>query len=178
MSSIVLGGCINRVSTDDLLVDVLNNKHTFIDESNQQIYLKDYKFRENKDIEIMPKKYALIDFDKDGTNELVVYVSQNYGAYMIFHMHDEKIYGFEFLERAMIDLKTDGVFVQSDGAGINAYSRLSFNKNKYQVSEDAYSNEMDNIYRVNGEKSTREQVNAYTQSFDKKESVAWKQISN
>ena len=130
LSAIFLG-CTNKNSTDDLLLDVLRNEQTFIDESNQHIYLKDYKLKENKDITIIPQKYVLMDFDNDDINELVVYVSENYGAYIMFHMYDENIYGFEFMERKLIDLKTDGSFIQNEGAGINSYSRLSFNKKKY-----------------------------------------------
>lgn len=176
--STIFSGCVNKNSIDDLLLDVLNNEQTFIDESNEHIYLKDYKLKENKDIKIIPQKYALIDFDNDGINELVVYVSENYGAYIIFHMYAGNIYGFEFMERALIDLKTDGSFIQSEGAGINAYARLAFNENGYDVFEEAYSNDIDNVYEINEKESTSEKVNNYRQEFSKKESVKWKGISD
>lgn len=172
--SVIYSGCANKKSTDDVLLDVLNNEQTFIDESNQHVYLKDYKLKENKNIKIIPQKHTLIDFDNDGINELVVYVSENYGAYIMFHMYAGNIYGFELMERAMIDLKTDGSFIQSEGAGINTYSRLSFNKNKYEVLEEAYSNDMNNVYRINEKKTTSENANKYKQEFSKKESVNWK----
>jgi len=176
--SAIFSGCANKNSTDDLLLNILNNEQTFIDESNQNVYLKDYKLKENKDITIIPQKYVLIDFDNDGINELVVYVSENYGAYIIFHMYDENIYGFEFMEREIIDLKIDGSFIQSEGAGINSYSRLSFNKNKNEILEEAYLNETNNVYRINGEKTTVENAYKYKQEFSKKENVNWKGISD
>lgn len=177
---ILIVGCKNQKknSIDISVTDIINNKITFVTEDGKSVYLKDYRLPNlYEDLYLIPEKYVYIDFDEDNVKELVLY-TPNVGRYIVFYRGEKDIFVFEFVERAMIDLKTDGSFIQSEGAGINSYSRLSFNKNKYEVFEEAYSNDMNNVYRINEKKATSENVNKYKREFLKKESADWKEISN
>ena len=117
------------------LTDILNNKIPFTDESGGSVYLKNYRSEKYPDLQIAPEKYAIIDLDNDAANELVLYASPNFGLYLVFHEYNGVIYSFEFAERAMIDLKQDGSFIQSSGAAINSYVTLKFSKDKYTIKE-------------------------------------------
>lgn len=117
------------------MTDILNNKIPFTDKSGKSVYLKNYRSEKYPDLQIKPDKYTIIDLDNDGANELVLYLSPDFGLYLVFHEYNGGIYSFEFVERAMIDLKQNGSFIQSSGAAINSYVTLMFNKDKYTIKE-------------------------------------------
>lgn len=138
-------GIISENSTANYeLTDILNNKIPFTDETGRSVYLKNYRSEKYPDLQITPEKYATIDLDNDGVNELVLYLSPDFGLYLVFHEYNGGIYSFEFVERAMIDLKQNGSFIQSSGAAINSYVTLRFNKDKYTISELKSSESFDN----------------------------------
>lgn len=176
ISAIFFIGCQKQTSSNDLLLKVLHNKETFIDEAGKSVYLKDYKLGEKRDIDTIPLKYTLIDFDSDDINEMVLYVSPDYGAYIVFHIYNETIYGFEFMERAMINLKTDGTFAQSQGAGINSYVNLHFEGETYEIIEKAYQNDENNEFRIDGVTASFEDVSNFTDKFEHKSNVIWTKV--
>ncbi len=155
------------------LTDILNNKISFTDESGKSVYLKNYRSEKYPDLQITPEKYAIIDLDNDGANELVLYASPDFGLYLVFHEYNGVIYSFEFVERAMIDLKQDGSFIQSSGAGINSYAVLKFDKNTYKIIEEAYRDDSLQTYRINGKECSLNDINDFITSFNNKTSVEW-----
>ena len=176
---VLIVGCENnkQTLTELSITDIINNKITFITENGNSVYLKDYRLPNlYEDLYLIPEKYVFVDLDGDNVQELVLYVP-NVGRYIVLNRKKKDIYAFEFVERALISLKIDGSFIQSEGAGINSYSRLSFLKNKYEVLEEAYSNDMDNVYRINGKNVNSEKVKNYSQEFEKIESVNWIEVS-
>lgn len=173
---------INELSSDEVLLDVLNNKKKFIDESGKKVLLKDYKLGKKEVVDIFyadPQRYTILDIDGDKINELVVYISPEFGAYLVFHIWDDTVYGFEFWEREFIELKVNGSFVQSSGAGDNKYVKLSFDKNKYMIEEIAYIDEMsdEKVYRISGMTSTEEETKKIVDEFYNLENVEWISIS-
>ena len=138
------------------LTDILNNKISFTDESGKSVYLN-----------------VIIDLDNDGASELVLYASPDFGLYLVFHEYNGVIYSFEFVERAMIDLKQDGSFIQSSGAGINSYAVLKFDKNTYKIIEETYCDDDSQTYRIDGKECSLNDINNYITSFNNKTSVEW-----
>lgn len=157
----------------DLMSDLLNNKRPFTDESGNSVYLKDYKVKANIDVRIIPRKYAQVDFDNDGTDESVLYASPDYGLYLVFHIVGKNVYGFEFGEREIISLKGDGTFIVSGGAGINCWSGLEFSGTTCRIREEVYKNDIDGEYRLYGKSATAEDVNDYVSEFKKKTDAVW-----
>ena len=139
------------------LTDILNNKISFTSETGKSEYLKNYRSEKYPELQIVPEKYTIVDLDKDGINELVLYASPDFGLYLVFHEYNGEIYSFEFSERAMIDLKQNGSFIQSSGATKNSYATLKFNKDKYK-------------YTINELKSSKE--------FDNAPAAEWTQIED
>lgn len=177
---VLIVGCENnkQTLTELSITDIINNKITFITENGNSVYLKDYRLPNlYEDLYLIPEKYVFVDFDGDNVQELVLH-APNVGRYIVFHRKEKDIYAFEFVERVLISLKIDGSFIQSEGAGINAYARLTFDENGYDIFEEAYSNDIDNVYEINEKESTSEKVNNYKQKYEKKESVNWKEISD
>ncbi len=155
----------------EMLLEVLNNERTFINESGETVYFKNHKPFDF--IYAIPEKYALIDLDSDGTDELIVYNTQYYGTYTVFHIYNNKVYGYDFWERALVTLKTDGTFIQSGGAGLNRFVVLRFKNDKYNIVEQAYQNDTAKKYRINESSSTMEEVNTYIDEFYNKADVVW-----
>lgn len=162
--------------SDKLLLSILDNSEPFISEKNGTVFLKDYKLGDYNNIVITPQKYAFIDFNKDGVKELIVYVSPDYGAYMIFRYNGQKAYGYVFDSRAFIDLKTDGTFKQSEGAGINTYSKITFNEEGYVITEEAMINTLKKAYKISGEIVTYERIEKFINEWERKSSINWTTI--
>lgn len=173
--TLILSGCKEYQLRAE---DILNNEKQVVNEVGSSVYLREYSspYLYEK-VDIHPEKYALLDLDGDKSMEMVLHVP-NIGIYIIFHSDGREIYAFEFVERGLIDLKKDGSFIQSSGAGINWWVTLKFKGNEYEIIEKAYKNDMDNEYRLNGEKATSEKVNNYKQEFERKDSVSWIETSD
>ena len=175
ISIVIFVGCEGKEQT---LTDIINNKIIFITEAGESIYLKDYKSSKYTELDIIPDKYAIIDLNGDNVDEMVLHTSPDYGLYLVFHKEGKNIYSFEFVEREIIDLKADGTFIQSEGAGINYYVKLAFNDGEYKINEEAYANNVDNIYRKNGVKTSDETVKEYVSNFNNMDSIEWTIIDN
>lgn len=117
----------------------------------------------------LPWGYTYVDLDSDGVDELVIYpVSLTYC--LILRYGGERVYGYLVPQRTFVNLKTDGTFLVSSGAGINSISSMSF-QDTYQdtsfVIEDmAYKDDMDGVYLLDGKASDKETVEAYFENWD------------
>ena len=165
-----------RSATDEMLLEVLYNKRPFVDEAGTEGFLSDYKWK-RQGLPAVPEKYTFVDMDGDDTNELVVYVTPEFGFYLVFHIDNGNIYGYGFGVRTLINLKTDGTFADSAGAGIVGFYSVYFRGNKCESVEKAFINDMEHLYRLNGTSATEEDAKAFSDAFYKKEDVTWMNIS-
>lgn len=167
-----------------IFLSVLNNEITFVDETGKSVYLKNYNvFSERSAVEgeeTIPQKYTQVDFDGDGNDEMVLYVTPDFGAYLVFHIYNGQVYGFEFTERALMDLKKDGSFMGSSGAGNTTYLALSFKDEKYELHELAYQYDMTEkkVYKINGKDVTAEEFDIFYEAFRNKPNVDWIEMTN
>ena len=163
----------NNKENDEFLLDFLHNKAPFIDEAYNYVYLKDYKPGAEEgvlnDVSFIPQKYALIDMDGDGKNELVISSNSDYTAYMVFHDY----HGCEFSAREMHELKADGSFMQSSSAAIINVMTLNFNSFPYEFVVKAYKNDLDRIYKLGDKPTTVYAVQEFIDYFNKKPEVEW-----
>ena len=177
VASVVVAICFltNPVvlNNNETLLEVLNNERGFINKSGETVYFKNY--RPFNLMDAVPEKYTLVDLDQDGKDELVVHVNPNFGAYTIFHIYRNKVYGFDFLERELMSLKTDGSFIQSGGAGLQVFAKLQFKKDKYEIIEQAYKDDVAEVYKINGISSTGELAGKYADEFYDKPDVIWEE---
>lgn len=167
---------------DALLLSVLKDETEFIDEAGGRVYLKDHKLFAKlgvtQDIAAVPETYTLVDFDGDGTNELVVYVTPELGAYLVFRVYEGQVYGYEFDVRSMTGLNKDGSFVQSEGAGVNYYVTMCFEGTAYKIFEQAYYNSVDGEYRIGGKYATADQAFEFMQDFSYRVDASWEVWEN
>ena len=161
----------SQINIKQLLLDVMDNKQKFIDEDNQEVFLKDFKIIENQTAEV--DKYSFVDLDKDDIEELIIYTTSDYGAYVILHYEDNKIYGYMIEIRSLENLKTDGSFMGSSGANSIEYLRMTFNKNSYTFKTEAVYDDTNKVYKINDINVSEAEIKEYTENWNKKENVSW-----
>lgn len=161
----------NSTNKKQLLINVMNNKQKFINEDNKETYLKDLEIVENQKAEV--DKYAFVDMDKDGIEELVIYTTSDYGAYIILHYENDKVYGFMIGVRSLENLKNDGSFMRSSGANSNEYSRMAFNKNSYSIKKEAVYDVTNKVYEIDNTGVSEKEIKEYVEKWNKKEDVNW-----
>lgn len=166
-------------SVADILLSVLNNEQMFITEISDVVLLKDYVIGKGHVLDyvpVTPTEYAFVDFDGDGTEELVVNISQIYGAYLILRVDEVDVYGYEIGNRGMQALKKDGSFRGSNGAASHFYLRLFFEDNKIVVIETAVNDIYEGVYEIEGKACTAEEAEAYVLKWDQKDEVDWIEV--
>jgi len=125
----------------------------------------------------LPRGYTYVDLDSDGIDELVVF-SASLDYYLILRYGGEKVYGYLVGFRSLMDLKTDGSFMTSSGAGLNTVSNLSFQDTYYGTSfviaDVAYQDDMNGVYLLNGKAAQKEKVEAYFENWERdSRGVSW-----
>lgn len=117
----------------------------------------------------VPWGYTYVDLDSDGVDELVIYpLSLTYC--LILRYGGERVYGYLVPQRSFVNLRTDGTFLVSGGAGINSISSMSFldtyQDTSFVIEDIAYKDDMDGVYFLNGKASDKETVEAYFENWD------------
>lgn len=153
------------------LFDVMNSCITFIDWANNRVMFNEYKISNEE--KAVPSKYAYVDLDNDGIEELVVLTTSDYGAYIILKYQDNDIYGHMIGIRSFEKLKVDGSFIGSSGANNNEYLTITFNENKYSLNKEAVFDENNQIYQIKGKDVTKDEINTFVEEWNKKENVKW-----
>jgi len=163
---------------DNMLLDVINNKIRFIDEKNQECFFKDYRITENEFAKA--DRYTFVDFDQNGYNELVVCTTSKYGYNMIFNYDvlDKVIYGYVLGIRSLQNIKADGTYSASGGAGLNYYMQMSFNKNILIKNTLAVIDELSEINQIDGKNVSRNEVLEYIENWNKKVNCSWIEVEN
>jgi hypothetical protein len=95
---------------------------------------------------------------------------------MILHGENGTVYGYPVTYRALMDLKTDGSFWVSSGAGDNGTDIMRFDGVNYVLEDVTYQVgglTDDPHYYVDREETTEECFNAAVTSQDTKPNVEW-----
>ncbi|MCM1049657.1 MAG: M56 family metallopeptidase [Clostridiales bacterium] len=134
-------------------------------------------------ITVNATKFANIDIDGDGENEIVLWLQINgisdYG-FEILHYQNGEIYGYTLQYRAFMNLKTDGTFLFSSGAADFGIGKMTFSESGYSIGTQAYSqsgydsnNELSIQYFVNDESCSEDEFNNAINGQEQKADVEW-----
>jgi len=159
-------------SRDKILLEVLRNERAFTAEDGQLLRLEKYKVCGTQDAVV--DRYALVDFDGDGVNELVAYMAPDL-AYMVFRWEQGTVYGYEFAVRGMQSLKADGTHRGSGGASVSGYYALRFKDGKCEQYELAYQEDIpgNEEYRIDGKAVTQREFMEFFTAFESKPDASW-----
>ena len=121
-------------------------------------------------------RFALLDMDGDGTDELVLNIDYSGDEeYVILTCFDGAVYANQVVHRGFLTPKADGTVAWSNGAFDNGYARFRFG-NGVLVYDD-FAVMIDNgssvTYTLNGENVSEEDYNAFTAEQDAKDDLAW-----
>ena len=138
-------------------------------------------------VTINATKFAIIDIDGDGENEVVLGLQINGisdSDFVILHYQNGEIYGYTLVYRAFMNLKTDGTFIFSSGSADWGIGRISFSEAGYSINEQAYcqsghdsNNELTVQYFVNDASCSEDEFNDAVNSQEQKANVEWYDLS-
>ena len=130
--------------------------------------------------------FAPMDLDGDGTYEAVFkFKLGEYGSegYIILYMYDGEVYSTALADRQGYNLKADGTFGGSSGAGEGGlYKITSFTNTGFEADDFTYQNEHlpdeELWYVVDHEPATEEEFWEALDQHDKQEDVEWKRLAD
>jgi hypothetical protein len=144
-----------------------------------QGYLDDWTDINDGRVTFTCDSFALCDLDRDGTPEVIASMTTGGNTnpeYMILHGENGTVYGYPVTYRALMDLKTDGSFWVSCGAGDNGTDIMWFDGVNYVREDVTYQVgglTDDPHYYVDREETTEDCFNAAVISQDTKPDVVW-----
>ena len=113
--------------------------------------------------ELVLNRLAVQDVDGDGVPELVMLFEELGWYYLIFHQEGETFYAVEFPIRWFEDLRQNGVYIGSGGAGSSWYYRMSFRDGVFEQQELGHREEWASggEYELDGEAVTKADFDAW-----------------
>lgn len=160
--------------TAPLLMATLSSDKTFITGENTAVLLRDYPVGGTSSGQFaVPTEYCFVDFDRDGTDEMVVNISDDYGILLVLRAVGYDVYGYEFGVRAMHSIKTDGSFIGSNGAASIYYCALTFEGNRPSLTYTAVKDSTAGRFELEGGECSIQELNEYINDWEQKEDIQW-----
>lgn len=120
----------------------------------------------------VPAQYSFVDMDGDGVRELVV-LSTKMDFFLVLRYNGGQVTGYMVPYRGLMHLRTDGRFWSSGGAALSVIGRMSFDGPDYTVTELAYRDQYEGVYRLDSVASDKETVEAYYTAWESVPEVEW-----
>ena len=119
-------------------------------------------------------RLAVQDVDGDGVPELALLFEELGWYYLVFHQEGETFYAVEFPVRWFEDLRQNGVYLGSGGAGSSWYYRMSFRGGVFEQQELGHREECatGSEYELGGEEVTKADFDAWL-AETMADSVTW-----
>lgn len=155
------------------LKDFHSDDYLGLDDKGQYKYSNDYE----SDINHVYSQFCILDMDSDGYPEILL-ESKTTSDILLFHYENGKVYGNLFPYRGMELIKKDASFISSGGADDNVIGKIRFSKGKVLFNELCIIDGHNNIYRINGENASQEEVRKYAEKQFEKEDVKWHTYNN
>lgn len=172
--SVPLNYLIGNLGIQNILIEAMNSRTYIYTEENEKTFFKDYKIGNVENA--VADKYTFVDLDEDKTKELVILTDSNYGAYIVlrYDKKKNKVFSYCLGIREFQDIKMDGTFSSSGGAGYNSYNRIEFNNNKKKIINLAINYVDSGEHKINDKDVTKEEIEEFVNEWNKKESCIWK----
>jgi len=165
---------------------LLNETEFFSTDSSKSLLLQDFlENREIYDKVFRVTRFAVLDMNGDKVPEVVLELSSGDSPYFfeVLHYYYGTVYGYLFSYRDMQQLKEDGVFFYSGGAGNTGIGKLKFEGINLKTEILGYSElgegetEQDAVYIIEGERVNRKAFDAYLHEQTEKKDAYWYQFS-
>ncbi len=127
------------------------------------------------------ERFAVIDLDGDGEDEVVLELDCYGGGFVILHYQNGEVYAFEQCYRGFKGLKEDGTFMASDSAVHTCIEKLVFSDTGYSdivLAELYWDFEEKPWHKINGEPCSDEELIAAVWSRqEQKPDAQWYDLS-
>ena len=131
---------------------VLNGKKPFVsyDRGGQEFFWNEF-------YGISVTQYMIVDMDSDGQEEVVMYAYPE--SAWILHYEEGAVYCYQFAYRGMLDIHTNGIYQQSEGAGNGKYCRLTeMNEDGYTIETLVEYDYYNHIYVIEGKEASEKEA--------------------
>lgn len=136
---------------------------------------------DGSDMDWTIKRFALLDLDGDGTDELVLNIDYSGDEeYVVLTCFDCAVYANQVVHRGFLTPKADGTVVWSNGAFDNGYARFRFENGVLVYNDFAAVSSDDSgsvTYTLNGESVSEEDFDAFIAEQNAKDDLAWTAFS-
>lgn len=149
------------------------NKNLMISQLNQII---------NPELTVDATSFSVADIGYNSTPAVVLSlnVEGNLYGFAVLSYQDGVVYGYTFSQRQFGDLRTDGTFVSSGGAGDVGINTITFDKSTYTIDKFPYCESYTNadgswgeLYFVNHQSATEEEYSAAFSQWQTTPYVTW-----
>ncbi len=138
----------------------------------------------SEDLLVVAPKFTVVDLDRDQVPEVVLCLamgngSNDYVGFEILRYQDGAVYGYALWYRAFMQLKTDGTFSFSGGAGDYGFGTIAFTETAYTIDKITYceSTNPNSSYFVNHERAVRDEFLSAFDRFEKAEEAPWYELT-
>ena len=136
---------------------------------------------DGSDMDWTIKRFALLDLDGDGTDELVLNIDYSGDEeYVVLTCFDCAVYANQVVHRGFLTPKADGTVAWSNGAFDNGYARFRFENGVLVYNDFAAVSSDDSgsvTYTLNGESVSEEDFDAFIAEQNAKDDLAWTAFS-
>ena len=144
----------------------------------------------NDSVRIGVYRYCLCDLDADGTDELIMEVSNNGSddilGYIIVRTERNRFVGYVSFYRGFYDLKTDGTYSYANSASCSGTGRAQFTDTVMLTDDLAHTeprrddngNILEQGYFIGADRVTDTEYWAFIDTQDAKENVYWLDIND
>jgi hypothetical protein len=140
------------------------------------------------EFELSVREFSVLDMDGDELPEIALSLSAGeppqYAEYLVLHSLGETVYAVSFPYRGFLDLKEDGTFERSGGAGDVAICSISFGEGAYSLDRITYCEsytEPDGawgeLYYVNHISATEEEYRAASDEWYESPKAWWSEFN-
>lgn len=163
----------------DAFIQVLNSQRTFVvktwtEGKVEQRKLKQFSYATDAAAQkvFVPAQYAFVDMDGDSAYELVV-LDRTMDFFLVLRYSGGSVLGYLVPYRALMKLRKDGRFMGSGGAAVSTISRMTFDGTEYVMTELAYRDQQEGVYRLDGAAADKATVEAYYTAWEQVDRVTW-----
>jgi len=125
----------------------------------------------------VPAQYSFVDMDRDSVYEMVV-LDAKMDFFLILRYDGGQVRGYMVPYRGLMGLRVDGRFQGTESAWISSIGWMQFSGTEYTVTELAYRNDNDGVYRLDGANSDKASVEAYYAAWELLDEVKWTKIES
>lgn len=158
-------------------LDVLNGKQDFYPEGiyDHRLYfcpVNIKNFKNTNGLYFSPYRIGFVDFDKDGSREVVLKMraGKTSARNMVLHYFEGKVYGYIIPFEDMKEVRTDGSFQLAKNDEYDVHFNLTFQKKDAKVTEICsihYNEQYGNIYMLDDEVVSKDiydmEINNFTE---------------